>query len=91
MDYSQLVSSMTPELYRRLKQAVELGRWPDGRPLDAAQRRNALQAVILWDRLYGRDGQRVGRIDRGRKAGPACDPSQEQPLTLIDDNGGAKR
>jgi uncharacterized protein len=64
MDYLQLVSSMTPETYRGLLRAVEIGKWPDGRALTSAQRGEALQALI----------------DRGHKAGDSCDDPGEIAL-----------
>ncbi|EIR01882.1 hypothetical protein YPPY04_2519, partial [Yersinia pestis PY-04] len=30
MELEDLISVMTPEIYQRLVQAVELGKWPDG-------------------------------------------------------------
>lgn len=80
MNYLELIDKMTPEVYRSLKRAVELGKWPDGRPLTPAQRREALQAVIAWGELHLSAAQRVGYIDRGHKAGEHCDQSDEQPL-----------
>ena len=76
MDYLDLVETMTPEVYSRLKRSVELGKWPDGRPLTAAQRENALQAVIAWDRLHLDSSERTGFIDKGHKAGGSCDDPQ---------------
>lgn len=80
MDYRSLVARMTPDVYERLKRAVELGRWPDGRSLSAEQKENALQAVIAWGELHLDAEQRVGFIDRGDKAGDVCDDPQDASL-----------
>ena len=80
MDYTQLIATMTPEIYRRLRLAVELGKWPDGRALTPEQRENALQAVIAWGEQHLPEDQRVGHIDRGHKAGDSCDDPDETPL-----------
>ncbi|NPE60663.1 DUF1315 family protein [Dickeya dadantii] len=48
MQLDDLINSMTPEIYQRLVTAVELGKWPDGVPLTAEQKENALQMVMLW-------------------------------------------
>lgn len=48
MDVEQLVNAMTPEVYTNLKNAVETGKWPDGRALNEEQKQNSLQAVLLY-------------------------------------------
>jgi uncharacterized protein YeaC (DUF1315 family) len=80
MDYRQLIDSLSPELYQRLQRAVELGRWPDGRPLTPEQREHALQAIIAWGEQHLQESERVGYIDRGHKAGARCDDPAELPL-----------
>ncbi|WP_253920933.1 DUF1315 family protein, partial [Yersinia pestis] len=37
MELEDLISVMTPEIYQRLVQAVELGKWPDGVALTSEQ------------------------------------------------------
>ncbi len=80
MDYQQLIASMTPETYRSLRRAVELGKWPDGKVLTPEQRENAMQAVIAWGEKHLDPEQRIGYIDKGHKAGDSCDDPQETPL-----------
>lgn len=48
MNIDALVSSMTPEVYERLRQAVETGRWIDGTPLNEEQKASSMQAVMLY-------------------------------------------
>ena len=48
MDVKDLIAAMTPEIYQRLVQAVELGKWPDGVALTPEQKENSLQLVMLW-------------------------------------------
>ena len=81
MDYLQLVADMSPDMYARLKRALELGRWPDGRPLSAQQKEETLQAVIAWGEMHLDASERVGFVDRGSKGGsnPLDDAS---PQTL---------
>lgn len=81
MDYRQLIASMTVETYHSLRRAVELGKWPDGRPLTPEQRENALQAVIAWGEKHLEAEQRAGYIDKGHKAGDSCDDPAETPLS----------
>ena len=68
MDVKDLIAAMTPEIYQRLVQAVELGKWPDGVALTREQKENSLQAVMLWQSMnnvdprhmsIGTDGQIV--------------------------------
>ena len=49
MDLKTLLDSITPEVYERLKQAVEIGKWPDGRALTDGQKALSLQAVIAYE------------------------------------------
>ncbi|MDG0971917.1 MAG: DUF1315 family protein [Porticoccaceae bacterium] len=49
MDLKQLLDSITPEVYERLKRAIEIGKWPDGRSLAAGQKELCIQAVIAYD------------------------------------------
>ena len=67
MTYEELIERLDPNVYRNLKQAIELGKWPDGRALTREQREISLHKVP--------EEQRVGYLDRGEKAGTACDPS----------------
>jgi len=49
MNYQDLLTSLTPEVYTSLKSAVELGKWPDGRVLTQQQREQCLEAVIAYE------------------------------------------
>jgi uncharacterized protein YeaC (DUF1315 family) len=80
MDYLELVAVMTPEIYRSLKRAVEVGKWPDGRALTADQRQQTMQAIIAWGELHLPENERVGYIDKGDKAGDSCDDPAATPL-----------
>ena len=80
MDYLKLIENMTPEIYRSLKRSVEIGKWPDGRPVTPQQRSDALQAVIAWGKLHLPENERVGYIDKGHKAGDSCDDPQQTTL-----------
>jgi len=48
MQLDQLVSQLNPQLYARIKQAVETGKWLDGNPLTQEQRDTCLQAVMIY-------------------------------------------
>lgn len=48
MQYEDALRAMTPEIYERMKNAVETGRWPDGNKLSAAQLENAMELVMVY-------------------------------------------
>jgi uncharacterized protein YeaC (DUF1315 family) len=48
MNPTDLLNTMSPEIYQKLKQAVETGKWLDGKPLDENQKALCLQAVMLY-------------------------------------------
>ncbi|MFN2329938.1 MAG: YeaC family protein [Chromatocurvus sp.] len=86
-EYDKLVGSLTPEIYERLKRAVETGRWPDGRAVTAAQREHCLNAIIAWGQSNLKPEERIGFIDRGRKGGATqMGAGSEQPLRWQDDH-----
>lgn len=59
MDIANLIEAMTPDIYQRLAQAVELGKWPDGIPLTPEQKENSLQLVMLWQSRHNLDPQHM--------------------------------
>lgn len=84
MNYQQMIDTMSPEVYESLRLALELGKWPDGRPLTPQQKEDTMQAVIAWGEKHLPAEQRIGYIDRGHKAGGACDEPEETPLNWQD-------
>jgi len=85
VDYMQVIRDMDRATYERMKQALETGRWPDGRLLTEDQRSHTMQAVIAWGELHLPEQERVGFINKGRKAGKTCgDEDDTQTLTVLD-------
>lgn len=80
MTFEQLLASMTPEIHATMKQAVELGKWPDGRKLSTDEKQTCLQAVIAYDAQHLPEQERVGYIDRSGKSSPCG--SDQQTLNL---------
>jgi uncharacterized protein YeaC (DUF1315 family) len=77
MDIIQLVENLSDDIYQRLKHAAETGRWPEGTPVDQAQRDSALQIVMAYqakrlnsdqNMTIGADGQIVQKTKRELKA-----------------------
>jgi uncharacterized protein YeaC (DUF1315 family) len=48
MQFDDLIGSMNQEIYERLVQAVETGKWPDGNKLTDDQRDNSIQLVMAY-------------------------------------------
>ena len=71
MDFQQLLESITPEIYESFKKAVELGKWPDTRPLSAEQRALCMQAIIAYEQRVPEE-QRTGYV-----------PPKQPPAILI--------
>ncbi len=79
MTYEELIERLDPNVYRNLKQAIELGKWPDGRAMTREQREISLEAVIYYENKHNiPEEERTGYLDRGSKAGTACDPSVQR-------------
>jgi uncharacterized protein YeaC (DUF1315 family) len=82
--YRDTLASLGPEVYRRFRRALELGKWPDGRVLTEAQKRACMEAIVTFETENLAPEDRVGYIDRGVKAdGESC--ATTQPLILPDD------
>lgn len=59
MEINELVDVMTPEIFQRLAQAVELGKWPDGVALTSEQKDNSLQMVMLYQARHNTEAQHM--------------------------------
>ena len=69
MNFKEMIDNMSPEVYVKLKQAVELGKWPNGVRLTPEQTELCLQAVITYDYSNKEEKDRVGYIDtKGHKS-----------------------
>lgn len=47
--FNEMIKNITPDIYKSLKLAVEIGKWADGNKLTAEQRELSLQAMIAWE------------------------------------------
>lgn len=64
MDFKTLVQKLDPDIYQRLKKAVEIGKWPDGRRLTEEQKNVSLQAVIAYEIEHDfPEHERVGYVN----------------------------
>jgi uncharacterized protein len=77
MDILQVVDNMSNEMYERLKHAAETGRWPEGTPVEQAQRDSALQLSMAYQSRHlnadqmlsvGSNGELVTKTKRELKS-----------------------
>ncbi|AEF54862.1 YeaC family protein [Marinomonas posidonica] len=87
MNFKEMIDNMSPEVYASLKQAVELGKWPNGVRLTEEQKELCLQAVITYDYSNKSEQQRVGYIDTQVHSG--CDSktstNEHETIKWVDD------
>ncbi|WP_257282788.1 YeaC family protein [Endozoicomonas sp. SESOKO1] len=60
MQLDAFLEQMTPAIHQALKQALELGKWPDGRSMTEQERDASLQAVIVYEHKNLPASERVG-------------------------------
>ncbi|MHA7878167.1 MAG: YeaC family protein [Saccharospirillum sp.] len=81
MNFDDVAASLTPEVYQRLKESIELGRWPTGQALTREQKALCLEALLKYEVAQGiPETQRIGYIER-----PNCatdKPSDVQPIRM---------
>lgn len=83
MNFEDAAKQINPEIYERFKQALELGKWPDGRELTREQKELCLQAVIVYENAHNvPEQERVGYIDKTKKK-RGDDPSDEMPVRVL--------
>ncbi|MDV6315133.1 YeaC family protein [Idiomarina sp. HP20-50] len=52
MKFDDLIKNMNQEIYERLVQAVETGKWPDGNRLSDEQKENSIQLIMAYQARY---------------------------------------
>lgn len=72
--FLEAIDNITPEIYESLKQAVEIGKWPDGRKLTQEQKELSLQAMIAWETNNLPEEERTGYM------GPQECKSKSEPV-----------
>ncbi len=85
MNFEDVAQQISPDIYQRFKEALELGKWPDGRVLTKEQKEICLQAVIVYEAAQGvPETQRTGYVDSSKKTSP-CGPKDDgaQPVRIL--------
>ena len=75
MNFDELAASLTPDMYSRLKESVELGKWPNGVALTREQKALCLEALLKYEVNQGvPEEQRIGYV-----------PVPDKPKQPVDD------
>lgn len=74
---NDLVESLTPSMMSDLKQAIELGKFPDGRVVSREQKELMIEATILYDALKLPEEERTGFIHRKKQASGIMDGASD--------------
>lgn len=86
MNIQELLSNITPDIYAKLKRAIELGKWVDGQKLSKEQRQLTMQAVIAYEHENIPETERTGYIppkphQNCGGSGEVAEP-EDQPLNF---------
>ena len=85
MNIEDLINSMTPQIYSNMKEAVELGRWGDGRKMSKEQKTHCVEAMIRFEHLNGvSETERVGYVDMSNKRKKKASSDDTQPIKIIE-------
>ena len=74
---NELVESLTPSMVNDLKQAIELGKFPDGQVVSNEQKELMIEATILYDALKLPEEERTGFIHRKKQASGIMDDTSD--------------
>jgi uncharacterized protein YeaC (DUF1315 family) len=85
MNFDDLATNMTPDIYSRLRESIELGRWPTGQALTKEQKNLCLEAVIKYEVAQDMPMEkRTGYISQGCKS-----ESEQIPTVSVSEEGDA--
>ncbi len=76
-----LIQQLTPEVYAALRQAVELGKWPNGQALTDEQKALCMEGVIRYEAVHQvPETQRVGYV---APKPPKSQPCDHEPIHIL--------
>ncbi len=78
--FAHAAAQLDRPTYENLRRALELGRWPDGRALEARQRELCIEAVVTWERAHLPPEAHSGFVPKGQ-----CDSDEIAPVRIIGD------
>jgi uncharacterized protein YeaC (DUF1315 family) len=91
MQFADAARQLDPEVYRRLRQSLELGKWPDGRVLTPEQKSIAMEAIIHYEQSNNvPETERVGYLEVSCKSKPGPKDTAA-PLRFVDREADGSR
>lgn len=82
--FADLIQRITPETYKTLKLAIEIGKWGDGSKLTQEQKELTMQAMILWEQNNLPEEERTGYMggqECGKQAKKALSETESALFT----------
>lgn len=82
--FADLIQRITPETYKTLKLAMEIGKWGDGTKLTQEQKELTMQAMILWEQNNLPEEERTGYMggqECGKQAKKALSEAESALFT----------
>ncbi|MGI6409368.1 MAG: YeaC family protein [Thiopseudomonas sp.] len=76
-DFIKMIDNINSETYGSLKQALELGKWPDGTRLSQEQKELTMMAIIAWEQKNLPEEQRTGYL-----GGDQCASQKNKDLNV---------
>ncbi len=65
MNIETLLSAMTPQVFERIQEAVETGKWGDGSRLSEQQRESCMQAMMLYQSKVAKSAEHMTVNEHG--------------------------
>lgn len=62
MNVDKVLELVTPEVYQKFKQAIELRKWPDGKAVSSDQMEICMQAIIAYEHANVPEQERTGYL-----------------------------
>lgn len=79
MTFDELIRNINPEIYQNLKRAIELGKWPDGKPLSQEQKELCMEAIIVYEANNLPEQERTGYMGNGPED---CSSGDKSAMTM---------
>lgn len=79
MDLEKILQALNPEIIEKFKDALALGKWPDGRSLSVEQKEICMQAVIAYEQKYLPEHERTGYVPPKNSACDTTDHRHDDP------------
>ena len=74
--FTDLIQRITPDTYKTLMLAMEIGKWADGTKMTQEQKELTMQAMILWEQANLPEEERTGYM-----GGQECAKQAKQKLS----------